>query len=322
MPISAVEEKKEEENLAEAVAGMAPKPIPEPDLEKEISEQIEKNIKTGEAVWLGEADATFLGLYKANSFKKTHGAILFLHDIGANADWANLIKPLRLSFAKKGWHTLSIQLPMVKIDDPKLDYLSHFDESVTRVNTGIEFLKQKTLTNIVIIGHGMGAVSAVFDLNKTPQQAITGLITMSLSGSETLKITSEETSKPVEEIANPTSEEAAQKEKKQEKKKEPEPASMEEPQTDIPDRDLFAAIAKIKIPFLDIYAQQDLQDVVREAEKRSEIMESSGNPTFFQWEIEGADHYYRGQEDQITKRLRGWLKKQVIERKPPMSPNP
>ncbi|MFK8068031.1 MAG: DUF3530 family protein [Gammaproteobacteria bacterium] len=312
---------KEEEKPAEATEETLEPEVEKPTLESEISTQIEKALTTGEAIWLGEEGANFLGLYKSNSFKETLGGILFLHDMGSNSDWPNLIKPLRLAFPKKGWDTLSIQLPMVNVDAEKTAYLSHFDEAVSRTNAGIEFLKQKGLTSIVILGHGMGSIVAIFDLNKNPQELVKGLIAMSLSGSDTIKPPLKETP-PSEKLTAPAATKEPSKEKKEEKKEEaPEPAMTEEPAAEIPERDLFAEMAKIKIPFLDIYAQQDHQDVVREAEKRSESMEGN-NQSYFQWEIEGADHYYRGLEKQLLKRLRGWLKKQIVEKKPPVSPNP
>ncbi len=316
------EAKKEEEKLAETTEEMLEPAVEKPDLEEEISTQIEKALTTGEAVWLGEEGANFLSLYKSNSFKKTHGGILFLHDIGANSDWPNLIKPLRLAFPKKGWDTLSIQLPMVNVDAEKTEYLGQFDEAVSRVNAGVEFLKQKGLTSIVILGHGMGSIVAIYDLNKNPQESVKALIAVSLSGSDTIKPPLKIESQPIENMADPATMEKPDKKKKDEmKEKAAEPTMAEiDPAAEIPERDLFAEMAKIRIPFLDIYAQQDHQDVVREAEKRSETIEGN-NQDYFQWEIEGADHYYRGLEEQLLKRLRGWLKKQVVEKKPSISPN-
>ncbi len=309
-PIHAAEEKKAEESLAAEVAGMAEPKSTKPDREKEISTLIEKSFRGGEVVWLGNVDDAFLAIHKENTWKETQGAILLLHDLGANADWPQLINPLRLAFPKKGWHTLSLQLPMVTSDVEKKVYLSQFDEAISRVNAGIEFLKQKNISNIVIVGHGIGSAAGVFYVTQNPQAPVTALITISLPGENSLRLADQ--SEPAEEISDPAKDPVEKPKEKAEEKTPPEPtaatetAPAEEPPSD---RNLFAEMEKIKIPLLDIYAQQDHQNVVREAEKRLEMMQKTDNPAFFQWEIEGADHYFRGTENRLIKQLRGWLRK-------------
>ncbi len=309
-PIHAAEEKKAEESLAAEVAGMAESESTKPDREKEISTLIEKSFRGGEVVWLGNVDDAFLAIHKENTWKDTHGAILLLHDLGANADWSQLINPLRLAFPKKGWHTLSLQLPIVTSDVEKKVYLNQFDEVISRVNAGIDFLKQKNISNIVIVGHGIGSAAGVFYVTQNPQAPVTALITISLPGENSLRLA--DLSEPAEEISDPAKDPVEKPKEKAEEKSPPEPAvstetaPAEKPQSD---RNLFAEMEKIEIPLLDIYAQQDHQDVVREAEKRLEMMQKTDNLAFFQWEIEGADHYFRGAETRLIKRLRGWLRK-------------
>ena len=308
--VQAAEEKKVEENLAKEVAEMATSEDAKPDREKDISQLIEKNLRGGEAIWLGNED-TFLALYKENTWKDTQGAILLLHDLGANADWPQLMNPLRLAFPQKGWHTLSLQLPMVTPDEDKKSYLSLFDESVSRVKSGMEFLKQKNISNIVLVGHGIGAAIGLFFVNQNPQAPVTALVAISLPGENALKPQKEqETGKAVVDISepDPASEE---KNKQDEKGQTEDPAQKASPSDDKqeqPERNLYAEMKKIKIPFLDVYAQVDHQDVVREALKRSELMSKTDNQKYSQWQIKGADHYFRGVEPQLMKRLRGWLK--------------
>ncbi len=304
-PIHAVEEKKAEENLTAEVAKMAEPEAEKPDREKEISTLIEKSFRGGKAVWLGDVDDAFLALYKENTLKETQGAVLLLHDLGANADWTQLINPLRLTFPKKGWNSLSLQLPMVSSEEDK-DYLSQIDEAVSRVKTGIEFLKQKDISKIVIVGHGAGSAVGVLYLTQNPEAPVSAFVAISLPGERSLELPA----KP-EPVEDPDSGITPVQPKE---KSSPAPSSatstpiVEEP---LSDRNLFAEIEKITIPFLDVYAQQDHQEVVREAEKRLEIMQQTDNQSFLQWEMEGADHYFRGTEELLIKRLRGWLKKHV-----------
>ena len=313
LPIHAAEEKKADENLAAEVAGLAEPESTKPDREKEISTLIEKSFRGGEAVWLGDVDDASLALYKENTWKDTQGAILLLHDLGANADWPQLINPLRLAFPKKGWHTLSLQLPMVTPDVEKKVYLGQFDEAVARVGTGIEFLKQKNISNIVIVGHGFGSAIGIFYLSQNPKSSVSAMVAISLVGENTLNI-SKADKESEESITDPVDPDpGAQKqplEKQAEKPVTEPPANAKElAEPPLPDRSIMAEMEKIKIPFLDIYGQLDHQDVIREAESRLELMQKADNPAFFQWKIEGADHYFRGAEKLMIKRLRGWLKK-------------
>lgn len=319
-PIHAAEEKKSEESLAAEVAGMAEPKTSKPDREKEISKLIEKSFRGGEALWLKNDDNTFLALYKENTWKETQGAILLLHDLGASTDWPQLINPLRLGFPKKGWHTLSLQLPFVTLAEDKKVYLGRFDEAIARVNAGIEFLKQKNISNIVIIGHGTGSAIGVFYLNQNPQASVSALVTISIPGEKSLQlpVKTESTKKMTDPNTDPDAK------KKTEEKAPPEDPASKPPAAEetILDRNLFAGIEQIKIPFLDIYAQIDYQDVTREALKRLELMQKTDNKAYSQWKIKGADHYFRGVEDRLIKRLRGWLKNHAKDKEtssPPTS---
>ncbi len=315
-PIFAAEEKKTEKNASEKTEEMATEEAKKPDREKQISMLIEKNIQSGEAVWLDKAEGTFLGLYKENTWKKTQGAILLLHDLGTNADWPLLIQPLRFALPKRGWHTLSLQLPMVTPAEEKNTYLNQFDESLSRVNAGIEHLKQKNISNIVIVGHGIGAAVAVIYINQNPQSSVTALVAISLPGESSLKPPQPEA--PAEKPADPEPD----SKKKTEKKAPPEPdpaATASNENAPLPDRDLFTEMEQIKIPFLDVFGHQDHQDVLREAVKREEIMQKTDNPAYSQWQVEGADHFFRGVEDQFIRRLRGWLNKHAQDIETPPS---
>lgn len=302
-PLYAAEEKKEEEGVEAPTEAS----VVEPSREEEMSKLVEANLQSGEAIWLGNVDDAFLSLYEEDTSRNTQGGVLILHDLGANANWPQLILPLRLTLAEKGWHTLSIQLPMVSPDADKQDYLKLFDESVSRVNLGIEQLQQQNIENIVVIGHGVGGAIGAFYLSQTDNAPVTAFVTISLVGEDVLKPEKKEV---LEE--SPVSEPLAAEKTPAEKKKvtaEPEQNSGVEEEPPLPERDLFAEMEKVVIPFFDIYAEQDHQDVMREAHKRMEVMRKSENQNYSQWQVSGADHYFRGHEARLIKRLRGWLKK-------------
>lgn len=68
-----------------------------------------------------------------------------------------------------------------------------------------------------------------------------------------------------------------------------------------------AALKKIRIPVLDIYGSRDLSGVLRYAAARKQA--ARHNPGYRQRVIQDADHFHEGKEDELIKRIRGWLAK-------------
>jgi pimeloyl-ACP methyl ester carboxylesterase len=65
-------------------------------------------------------------------------------------------------------------------------------------------------------------------------------------------------------------------------------------------------LLKIKVPILDIYAEHDDVKVRKAAHERSQ--QRGRLPEYRQLEIYAANQYYNQQEDELIKRIRGWLK--------------
>jgi pimeloyl-ACP methyl ester carboxylesterase len=68
-----------------------------------------------------------------------------------------------------------------------------------------------------------------------------------------------------------------------------------------------AALKKIRIPVLDIYGSRDQPSVIHYAAARKQA--GRHNPGYRQLVIQDADHFYEGKEDELIKRIRGWLAK-------------
>ena len=68
------------------------------------------------------------------------------------------------------------------------------------------------------------------------------------------------------------------------------------------------AVEKITVPVLDLYGSRDLDAVLNSAKARAAAARKSGNPAYRQTEVEGADHFFVGVEDDLTRRVYGWLK--------------
>lgn len=82
--------------------------------------------------------------------------------------------------------------------------------------------------------------------------------------------------------------------------------SMPEGQAD-PVLSNVAALKKIRIPVLDIYGSRDLPEVIDHAAARKQA--ARNNPGYRQVVIQDASHFFEGQEDELIKRVRGWLAK-------------
>jgi len=67
------------------------------------------------------------------------------------------------------------------------------------------------------------------------------------------------------------------------------------------------ALAKITLPVLDIYGSQDLDAVINTARARAGAARQAGNPAYRRVEIPGADHFFRGLDATLVKRVASWL---------------
>ena len=68
------------------------------------------------------------------------------------------------------------------------------------------------------------------------------------------------------------------------------------------------ALEKIRIPILDIYGSRDLEEVLNSSRDRVAAARKSGTGNYRLIEVEGADHFFVGMEDTLTRRVYGWLK--------------
>lgn len=65
------------------------------------------------------------------------------------------------------------------------------------------------------------------------------------------------------------------------------------------------SLQRIQWPVLDLYGENDHQNVVKTAQERQKA--AAGNTAYRQLQVPGADHFYDGQEAQLLKAITGWL---------------
>ena len=98
-----------------ALASAISTPARGSDLEREarLAEEIEANIFDGEVISLDAAGQAFVAVEMASQTDSTRGVVILLHGRGFHADWPENIGPLRVGLSEAGWHTLSVQMPVL-----------------------------------------------------------------------------------------------------------------------------------------------------------------------------------------------------------------
>ncbi|MDH5661251.1 MAG: alpha/beta hydrolase family protein [Gammaproteobacteria bacterium] len=69
------------------------------------------------------------------------------------------------------------------------------------------------------------------------------------------------------------------------------------------------ALKKIKVPVLDIFGSNDLPQVLKGEKAKADTARKAGNKNYTQIKITGANHFFDNKDDELVKRVRGWLLK-------------
>jgi pimeloyl-ACP methyl ester carboxylesterase len=128
------------------------------DLERErrLAEQTVDAVFDGEPLFLRAGDIEFLAIYMEAQSAPARGAALLLHGRGFHPDWEEVVRPLRTALPAHGWHTLSLQMPVLAKDAKYYDYVPIFPAAYPRIEAGLAFLKEQGIDNVVVIAHSCG----------------------------------------------------------------------------------------------------------------------------------------------------------------------
>ncbi len=229
------------------------------DKEKRWAEQLQDQLVVGEPVRLTAEQQDFFALYTPAVGKVQRGGVILLHGLGAHPDWPDVISPLRKNLPDTGWSTLSIQLPIRPNEADFADYPPLFPEANVRISAAIRYLKKQGLSNIVLVGHSLGAaMGAYFLAQKAPDsEAVRAFVGIGMGHA---------------------------------------PGTV----AHTPD-----SLAKMTLPVLDLYGTQDLRGVLGSTKARA--ASQADNAGYRQLAIAGADHFFRGLEATLVKRVSSWL---------------
>ncbi len=131
-----------------------------PDFEREnrMIGEIEEAVMDGDVEYLPLSDdKEVFSIYMEAEAENAKGGVIVLHSRGYHANWDSVVKPLRVGLAGKGWHSLSVQMPVLGKQATYYDYVPIFPYAHERIEAAIDFYKQRGVDNIILIAHGCGA---------------------------------------------------------------------------------------------------------------------------------------------------------------------
>lgn len=222
--------------------------------------QIVDALFVGEPVKLQSGGQPFLALHAEPASGEVKGGVVLIHGIGVHPAWPDVIQPLRVNLPEHGWHTLSLQMPILANDVGSEHYPPLFDDAAARIEAGIGYFRERGVAPVAIVAHSLGSSMASWYLANNPDAEVAGFAGIGMG-------------------YNPAD----------------------------PKLDNAASLARITLPVLDLYGAQDLPAVLEQAEARAAAADRAGNTAYRQTRVEGADHFFRGAEDTLAKRVRGWL---------------
>lgn len=150
--------------------------------EKRWAEQVIEQLFDGEPAWLKTADHEFLAIEMASEEGDTGRAAIVVHGIGVHPNWDQIIRPLRVGLTGHGWHTLSVQMPILPNEAVSAEYAPLFDEVTDRFNAAISYLREKGQEEIVIVAHSMGSSMTMRFMNDVPDAPVKGLVLIGMQG--------------------------------------------------------------------------------------------------------------------------------------------
>ena len=154
------------------------------DREKRLADEIIDSIIDGDPVYLVANNHQFLSIYMESEVADPKGAVILLHGRGYHPNWKDVIYPLRTGLPDSGWHTLSIQMPVLTKDAKYNDYVPIIPESFPRIDAAVKFLEDKGINNIILIAHSCSVHMSMPWYDKTRSTEIKGYIGIGIGATD------------------------------------------------------------------------------------------------------------------------------------------
>ena len=154
------------------------------DLEKEKrwADQVADALLDGEALYLDDGRAPFLAIEtESTAASGDDKAVIVMHGTGVHPDWPTVILPLRVELAEAGWHTLSIQMPVLANEASHADYAAIYDWVPGRIDAAVTHLRDSGFETVVLIAHSQGATMSTYYLS-VEERPVDGFVAIGMSG--------------------------------------------------------------------------------------------------------------------------------------------
>lgn len=252
-------------------------------------EALKKAPLDGEKLELKSGDKTTFALFLDQTGNRPQGGVILLHDRGAHLDSPELIHPLRTRLPAKGWATLSLQLPDPDASGVNAAWLAETQKAVA---AAINELSRRNINNIVLLGHGLGALAATSYLAAGDNLLVKGLVIIGMDGSQR---------------ADAALDGAALL------------AKVRQPILDLyGDQDLpqvLASASRRKQAAHRGDGAEKSAHILYQDVARDYTVKAGDSITYRQLRIPAADHNFTGQEAQLLRRVVGWLERSVPGKK-------
>ena len=123
--------------------------------EKRLEEQTLAALFTGEPLYLSAAEHEFLAL-ETQAEGESKGAVILLHGRGYSPDSQIVVGPVREALSEQGWHSLSLQMPVLEKGAKYYDYINVFPDARLRISAALAHLQASNISPVVIIAHSCG----------------------------------------------------------------------------------------------------------------------------------------------------------------------
>lgn len=152
--------------------------------EDRLANQIVDAIFDGEPTMLEADGREFLSIYMESDADEPRGAAIVLHGRGFHPDWPEVAQPLRVGLTEHGWHTLSLQMPVLEKTAKYYDYVPIIPSAFPRISSGVAYLRELGVNNIVLIAHSCSVHMSLAYLEENGDEAFSAFVGIGMGATD------------------------------------------------------------------------------------------------------------------------------------------
>lgn len=160
--------------------------VPDYDKEARWASFVEDGLMDGDVVWIQNGDREFLSIFTEAESDSTKVAII-MHGLGVHPDWTGVIQPLRVSLTEQGYHTLSIQLPVLANGIAGNEYKPLWGDANKRIDATINYIQSLGKSADLLVAHSHGTRMARHYLADNPKHPFKKFVSVGMGDVAGLK---------------------------------------------------------------------------------------------------------------------------------------